>query len=390
MNGFNLLNDLSKGLVVLYVEDHEEAREALYELLETIFPTVLVATNGEEGLDIYQNNTIDLIITDINMPKMDGISMIERIRDNNKEVKIVVFSAHEKIEYLTRCIELGVDGFLTKPLNQKKYFQTLYKVVEQIHTKKELNKYKEDLEKKVQEQLDELLEKNKILEKSAKFVTMGEMIDAIAHQWKTPLSIVKMYVDLIMTNIETDRLDKDELMIYMEKTIFQIEHLFETIEEFRKFFRPNTHLELVSLKNLLQSIFLLLKDELIKHTIEIECLCEDDHMIRVNQNEFKHVIINLIQNSKDAFIQNNIQKRDISIKILKEEDTVLIKLIDNAGGIPQDIISEIFKPHFTTKKEEGGTGIGLYLTRQILDKVDATIDVENYHQGVCFTIALKS
>jgi two-component system, sensor histidine kinase and response regulator len=390
MSSFKLIQDLSNDIKVLYVEDHVAAREALYMLLETIFPAVLVASNGLEGLEVYEKNEIDLIITDINMPEIDGISMIEKIRDKNKEVKIVVFSAHEKIEYLSRCIELGVDGFLTKPLNQQKYFQTLYKVVEQIHTKKELNKYKEDLEQKVQEQLDELLETQKILEKNAKFVTMGEMIDAIAHQWKTPLSIIKMYVEVIVYNIEADKIDKDELITYMEKTNFQINHLFETIEEFRKFFRPNANLELVSVKTLLRSILLLLKDELIKHTIEINYDYADDYMIKVNQNEFKHVMINLIQNSKEAFIQNDIQTRKISVYATQEDDYIIIKLIDNAGGIPKNIISQIFTPHFTTKPEEGGTGIGLYLVKQILDKVHATIDAENHDQGVCFTMRIKS
>jgi len=385
----NALYELSSELNVLYIEDHDETREVLHDLLETIFPTVLVATNGEEGLEKYKNNEIDLIITDINMPKMDGITMIEQIREEDKEIKIVVFSAHEKTEYLTRCIELDVDGFLTKPLNQNKYFQTLYKVVEQIHTKKELNKYKNELEQKVQEQLDELIEKNEMIQKNARLATMGEMIDAIAHQWKSPLSVIKLHIDLITMKTEAGILDTSEVETSMGKMLHQLDHLFETIEEFRKFFRPNTNLELVKVKSLVDSTLLLLKDELIRHTINVECEYEkDDYMVRVNQSEFKHVLINLIQNSKDAFVQNGIKPREIKIKIFQKEEQIGIELCDNAGGVPSEVLDEIFSAHVTTKESTGGTGIGLYLVKQILDKVNAKIEVRNSELGACFTISI--
>lgn len=388
MENLKLITELSNDLIVLYIEDHKETREELLELLETVFPSVLSASNGLEGLHIYQNNPVDLIITDINMPVMDGISMIEKIRSTDQEVKIVVFSAHNKIENLSRCIELDVDGFLTKPLNYKKYFQTFYKVVKQIHTSKELSKYKSDLENKVQEQLTELLEKNAILEKNARFVTMGEMIDAIAHQWKTPLSIVKMYIELVTLNMNSDHFRKEEVLEYMEKTEVQIRHLFETIEEFRKFFRLNNEVENISVKTLIDSTLLLVKDELIRNTIITNCECDKDLEVMVNHNEFKHVLINLIQNSKEAFLQNDIENRIIEIKAEQVEDKVEIKVYDNAGGIPESILEKIFTSDFTTKGEGGGTGIGLYLVKQILEKVDGEIVVENYAQGACFTITL--
>lgn len=389
MDKLNSLDELFlKKLTVLYVEDHADTREELTELLESIFPKVLVATNGYEGLECYKNNPIDLIITDINMPIMDGISMIEAIRKDDQEIKIVVFSAHEKIEYLSRCIELDVDGFLTKPLNQKKYFQTLYKVVEQIQMKKELLDYKSNLEKKVQEQLNEIVVKNDILEKNSRLATMGEMIDIIGHQWKSPLNVISMYIESAKMKIKLEKMDNKELLNYFGKMSFQIQHLFETINEFRKFFRPNTNLENSSVKSLIESTLLLLKDELIRCTINTECNYEDDLHIMVNPNEFKHVLINLIQNSKEAFVQNDISGRTISFDIVKKEDKVEIRICDNAGGISKDKIDKVFTAHFTTKEEFDGTGIGLYLSKQILDKIDAKIRVENIDNGSCFIIVI--
>lgn len=390
MVDLNALYELSEDLTVLYIEDHDDTREELHELLETIFPKIFVATNGLEGLDVYKNNDIDLIITDINMPKMDGITMIEEIRKEDSEVKIVVFSAHERTDYLSKCIYLDVDGFLVKPLDQNKYYKTLHKVVEQIVIKKELNDYKKDLEKKVQEQLDELVVKNTILEKNAKLATMGEMIDAIAHQWKTPLNVISMYIDFTKINSEANSLKQEELLENLDKMTYQVKHLFETIEEFRGFFRPNSNLQKVSVKKLIDSTLLLLNDELIRCTVSSECSLEEDCFITVNQNEFKHVLINLIQNSKDAFIQNKIEKRKIEFHSFKQDGYVYIQIKDNAGGIPKDVIDEIFIPHFTTKEDDGGTGIGLYLTKQILDKVDGTIGVKNIENGACFEIRMLS
>ncbi len=108
----------------------------------------------------------------------------------------------------------------------------------------------------------------------------------------------------------------------------------------------------------------------------------------VNPNEFKHVLINLIQNSKDAFVQNNIEERIIKFDITKKENRVEINICDNAGGISEDVIDKIFTPNFTTKQEFNGTGIGLYLSKQILDKIDAKISSKNIPNGSCFTIVL--
>ena len=95
-----------------------------------------------------------------------------------------------------------------------------------------------------------------------------------------------------------------------------------------------------------------------------------------------------IQNSKEAFVKNNIKKRTICFDVLKKNDRILLNISDNAGGISDTIIPHIFDSHFTTKQNDGGTGIGLYLSKQILEKIDASIKVKNIENGVCFTLLL--
>ena len=124
---------------LLYVEDDTHTREATLAILDEIFTTIFVAKDGDEGLKLYQENaqTIDLIITDITMPKLNGLEMIERIRETNKEIAIIVFSAHSESSYFAQTIELGVDGYLIKPLKSSQLFQTLSCTVEKISLRKE-------------------------------------------------------------------------------------------------------------------------------------------------------------------------------------------------------------------------------------------------------------
>ena len=126
-------------ICVLYVEDDAQTREATLPILQDFFETISVATNGEEGLSLYQENSskIDLIITDIMMPKLSGIDMIEAIREENKEIAIVVISAHNESTYFEKTIEIGVDGYVFKPLKLIQLSQTLSKIVEKISLRKE-------------------------------------------------------------------------------------------------------------------------------------------------------------------------------------------------------------------------------------------------------------
>ena len=119
---------LSKNIKVLFVEDNEVTRKEVQEILKMFFDKIITASDGLDGLKKFDENDIDLIITDIKMPQMDGLKMIEQIRAKNISIPIVVFSAHEESEYLLKAIELNVDGFLSKPININKFIQIIYKI----------------------------------------------------------------------------------------------------------------------------------------------------------------------------------------------------------------------------------------------------------------------
>lgn len=254
-------------------------------------------------------------------------------------------------------------------------------------TKHSLKKLNNQLEKKVQNTVNELRKKDEILFKQSKDAAMGEMIDAIAHQWKNPLGVIKMLGDSILFEYELYGIDALDAMIKDASKIGgQVDHLVETLEEFRSFFRPKSDPEEINVQNILDSISILLKDDLIKHKISIETSGDLEKKIKVIPNEFKHVLINLISNSRDAFIEKNINPRIIKFNVNQNETHTNLTICDNAGGIPEEIINNIFDANFTTKEKGKGTGIGLYMTKQIIDKLEADIKVENIDKGTCFSI----
>ena len=381
----------SKPLKLLYVEDNQDTRESTMLLLEEFFDDITIAIDGEDGLNKFKENKIDIIITDINMPKMDGLTMLSNIKEINSEIPVFISTAHNEANYFVESIKLSVDGYLLKPLNVPLFIQSLSKCIENIIIKKENLEYKESLEEKIKKQVDELREKDKLLMKQSQMASMGEMIDVIAHQWKQPLTIMKLQADIIECELLGKEIDKEYIKDTITGTKKQIDHLVDTIDEFRQFFRLNTDLISINLKSLFNSINTLINNELISKQTAFNTLCDEDIFINANENDIKHLFINLINNAKDEMVKSNIvnSNRVIEIECIKKDTSIIISISDNGKGIPNDIIDNIFKPHFTTKKDEGGTGIGLYMCKQIVDKYNGSIEVSSCENGTVFTVELQ-
>jgi len=150
------LLDFTRALRVLYVEDNAEAREAVSELLLHFFDEVILAEDGQDGLEKFRNTHFDMVISDIKMPKMDGIEMMKIIRQEKPEVAIVIATAHQESEYLLECIRCSVDGYLLKPIDIDQLEEAILKVSNQIYCDRASQVYEENLQKQVQERTREL------------------------------------------------------------------------------------------------------------------------------------------------------------------------------------------------------------------------------------------
>jgi len=372
-------------LKILYVEDNEDTRDIIDDLLEDIFGEVIVAINGEDGIAKF-DNSIDLIITDINMPIINGIDMLKKIKQQNQMVSSIIISAHNDTSYFTETIALGVDGYLLKPITYDSLQTSLVSILEKIYLKKEILNHKKILEKKLDNQITQLQQKDKALIQQSKLAAIGEIIDIVAHQWKQPLNNISLKTNMLeQMHKEDEFVPFKEIQKCNQGVTRQVKHLITTIDEFRGFLRPNTNMNVCSTSSLYKSIELLLKGELIKNQIELT-IEDSNYEIRANENELKHIFISLISNSKDAFNLNDIKKREIKIKTSQKDDKIIIDYIDNAGGIDESIIDTIFEPHTTTKEKIGGTGIGMYMVKMIVDKYNGKIDLKNENNGAFFRI----
>jgi len=229
---------------------------------------------------------------------------------------------------------------------------------------------------------------DKLLQQQSKMASMGEMMDAVAHQWKQPLNSISMMNDMLLDDFKDSIVDETYIKDMTQTIQHQIEHMVSTLNEFRTFFRPSKDLKDFSLQICLKSVQVLMKDELLKNQINIKTETEEDISIFGEINEFKHLFLNLINNSIDAFNEKKIQKREIYITAKSENEDTIIRYEDNAGGIPQEILGDILKPNVTTKEEGKGTGIGLYMSSQIVQKHQGTLEVANSDVGAVFTIKL--
>ncbi len=242
------------------------------------------------------------------------------------------------------------------------------------------------LESKIEQAIIETREKNNRIQRNEKMAAMGEMIDSIAHQWKQPISVIKMCLEMIELDILQDSLDKKYISKNIETANLQINHLIKTIDEFRNFFKPDENIQQIYLKTIIDSTLLLVKDELAKNAIVSNVNLENNLYININKNECIHVLINLINNAKDSFNENRIENRQINIFTYKNQEQTILEVCDNAGGIPQEIINKIFDSRFTTKEHMQGSGIGLYMSKQIIEKHHGRIEVYNKKEGACFKI----
>lgn len=240
--------------------------------------------------------------------------------------------------------------------------------------------------------------KDKLFFQQSKMASMGEMIANIAHQWRQPLSLISTASSGLKIQKEYDNLDDESFEKSLSAIVNATEYLSQTIEDFKNFFTPKEEKEFFSLNTLYEKTMMLVSGELIDKKIKIVPNIEDIEL-HSYQNDFIQILINIINNSKDAFKDKEGDKVIFIDASVTSEKNVTLCIRDNAGGIAEDILPKIFEPYFTTKYKSNGTGIGLYMVMEIIQKhMNGTIKVENksfeyqgkYYKGTEFVINIPS
>ena len=211
---------------------------------------------------------------------------------------------------------------------------------------------------RIKKELDKHQEKDRILAQQQKMVAMGQMIENIAHQWRQPLSVISTSASGLKLKKQLNILEDEELIKSIDKIVDTAKYLSDTIDDFRYFFKPQKDKTKFSLAKNIEKSLSFLEATLKENSIKVEFDYEDIDIIAY-ETELIQVFINIINNSKDAFIEKKIEDRVIFISIKKFPNRILIEIKDNAGGVEEDILDKVFEPYFTPKHQYNGTGIGL-------------------------------
>jgi len=247
-----------------------------------------------------------------------------------------------------------------------------------------------NLEKRVEEETKKNEKQQLLMLRQSRLAQMGEMLSMIAHQWRQPLNNLALINQNLILKYHQNKLNGDIIKEFDKNTNIQIQNMSKTIDDFKDFFKPEKEKINFSLNDIINRTIDILKPICLKYNFEIIFSTKNNYNILGYPNEFGQAIINILNNSKDALLENNIENKKILIKILASEDKIILNIIDNAGGIPEDILDKIFDPYFSTKNDKNGTGLGLYMTKIIIeDHMDGEIKVYNDNLGAIFTITLK-
>ncbi len=247
----------------------------------------------------------------------------------------------------------------------------------------------QNLKKKVNSQLEDLINKDQQLQQQSRLAQMGEMISMIAHQWRQPLTAISATSGAINLKAQLNKLDKDTAIELSSKISDYSQHLSSTIDDFRDFFKSNKEKRETSFDEIIHSVLGIIEISITNKNIKITKELNSKDKFSSYPNELKQVIMNLIKNAEDILIEKEIQNPFIHIKTYKQEDKNILEVSDNGGGIPEDILPKIFDPYFSTKTKKDGTGLGLYMSKTIIEEhCKGSLSVSNDSQGVVFKIVL--
>ena len=357
------------------------------QALSHVFGRVLTAENGQAGLARYREEEIDLIITDIRMPVMDGMEMIAAIRQEDRRQKIVVLSAYREIGDLEALLHLGVDDFLPKPMEMERFVRVLTKSMEEIYALKENRRYRKRLEEMVKEGVEKSRRREKLLEHQQRHAQMGEMLSSILHQWKQPLNTIGIMVQDLLFTYQDGDLDGAYLDNLVTEVMNRLSFMAETADEFRNFFRPDLEEEPFCPLTEAKKAFAMVSKGFDHDSITVEFQGDETARVTGRKNEFAQVILNLLSNARDALNAHRPKPKLIQVMVQCQEGQCVVTVRDNAGGIPLSLLPRIFDA-YVSGKGETGTGIGLWMSKAIVKKMGGEMTARNCSGGACFHLAL--
>ncbi|OGR28036.1 MAG: hypothetical protein A2X83_09015 [Desulfuromonadales bacterium GWD2_54_10] len=253
----------------------------------------------------------------------------------------------------------------------------------------QLEKINGSLEQRINQAVSELRRKDALLIQQNRLASMGEMINNIAHQWRQPLNNIALIVQNLPFSLKSGELDARDLDKEVAGAMEIIIHMSRTIDDFRNFFRQDKEKQNFIVNTVLERSLKLVSTALTHDKILVDVASEQDVTTSGYQNEYAQVLLNILANAREVLTERRIPEPRICIHLTSENGRSMLTIRDNGGGIADDVLPRIFDPYFTTKEPGKGTGIGLYMSKVIIEQnMDGHLSARNIHGGAEFAIEL--
>jgi len=359
---------------------------------------VVTAVNGSEALERIKTERIDICLLDVMMPGMDGFEVCRRIKSDDKyrNIPVMMITSYADRENRIRGIEAGAEDFISKPFDSVEVLTRIKMLINVKSLNDRLQSAYHDisslnisLEARIARAVDEIRQKDQMLIVQGRLAAMGEMINNIAHQWRQPLNSLGLLIQLLPSIYGTDEFTDEFLKKNTSKGMELIQHMSRTIDDFKNFFKPDKKAVSFGVNQMITRTLSLIDESIVDQKIRIALHNEGDPMADGYPNEYGQVLLNILTNAADALVANNVDAALISIHAFAEGGKSVVTITDNAGGIADEIIGSLFDPYFTTKGPDQGTGIGLFMSKTIIEKnMGGKLTVRNIGEGAEFRIEI--
>ncbi len=370
---------------LLIVDDIASNIDILVDMLSEY--DIVDALSAKRAFQILEVEKVDLILLDIMMPNMNGYDMCEKLKQNSftKNIPIIFLSSNSAPEDIQKGFLLGAVDYVTKPFNK-------IELKSRIHTHLELSEYRENLETKIQKEIEKSISKDEMIYHQSKLVSMGEMIQNIAHQWRQPLSEINSNVMLIELALHRNsQPDREVIEKHMNAIEALTKYMSNTIDDFKDFFSKDKRRETFYLYRAIEDSTQIILGTLKHHEIELNLHVDKEISLYSYKSELQQVLLIILNNAKDILVLRDIKSPKIILKAFLKDEKIVINICDNAGGIAKDILYKIFEPYFTTKHKKQGTGLGLYISKMITeDSLGGSLHLTTTSSGACFSIELRA
>ncbi len=270
---------------------------------------------------------------------------------------------------------------------QQQALQMEEEIAERVAAQEELELLNHSLEERVAAAVSDLRRKDQLLIQQSRLASMGEMINNIAHQWRQPLNNIGLIVQNLQISFSSGSISQEELESEVGKAMAVIMHMSRTIDDFRNFFREDKEKRQFVVNGVVSRTLEFVSAALESRNIQVAVESDEEVVATGYQNEYAQVLLNVISNASETSVERRMDEPRIIISISRKDGRSLVCVRDNCGGIPDEIMPKIFDPYFTTRAPDKGTGIGLYMSKVIIEQnMGGSLTVRNADGGAEFRI----